>query len=77
MQTGITYVGIDAHKDVLWIAMLQPGTKEAVEWKVENNEAAVKRLAKRLAKDGSREVRACYEAELRLTTFHNDYLRRV
>ena len=34
MQTGITCVGIDAHKNTLWIAMLKPGAKDAVEWKV-------------------------------------------
>jgi transposase len=62
MEGSITWVGIDAHKKTLVVAVLAPGA-EPEEFTVDNTEAAIKKLARRLqrtAKGG--EVRACYEA---------------
>jgi hypothetical protein len=42
-----TYVGIDAHKKDLFIAMLV-GTQTAVTWTVPNEPNAVRRLARKL-----------------------------
>lgn len=59
---GITFVGMDAHKKAINVAMLLPGRKDPVEWQVANEPAAVRRLAKKLEREGPGEVRCCYEA---------------
>jgi transposase len=62
-QHGITFVGMDAHKKAINVAMLLPGKSEPVEWEVANEPAAVRRLAKKLEREASGgEVRCCYEA---------------
>jgi transposase len=56
-------VGIDAHKKTLAVAVLSPGSKVPDEFTVDNNEAAIRKLARRLTRAAKgREVRACYEA---------------
>lgn len=62
MEGSITWVGIDAHKKTLAVAVLGPkGQRE--EFTVENEPRAVRQLAKRLKRDAKgHEVRACYEA---------------
>ncbi|MEO1229064.1 MAG: hypothetical protein AAFZ18_09180 [Myxococcota bacterium] len=62
MENTIRWVGIDAHKDSLNIAVLEGFASKATEWKIEHTTASVKRLTKKLVKDGRVEVRACYEA---------------
>jgi len=59
---GITWVGLDAHKKSIHVAMLVPGREEPVSWQEANEESAVRRLARRLNSEGPGEVRACYEA---------------
>jgi transposase len=59
---GITYVGMDAHKKAINVAMLLPGQREPVEWQVANEPAAVRRLARKLEREAPGEVRCCYEA---------------
>lgn len=61
-QNGITFVGMDAHKKAINVAMLLPGTKQPVEWQVANEPAAIRRLAKKLVREAPGEVRCCYEA---------------
>lgn len=61
-SNGITFVGLDAHKTSIRVAMLLPGHRKAVEWDVVHEAAAVRRLAKKLAREGRGEVRCCYEA---------------
>ena len=61
-QDGITFVGMDAHKKAINVAMLLPGTKQPVEWQVANEPAAIRRLAKKLVREAPDEVRCCYEA---------------
>lgn len=60
---GITWVGLDAHKQFINVAVRTPGSGVFVEWKVTNEPTAVKKLAKKLVRlaKGS-EVRCCYEA---------------
>jgi len=58
----ITFVGMDAHKKAINVAMLLPGKNEPVEWQVANESAAIKRLAKKLEREALGEVRCCYEA---------------
>lgn len=63
MKKAITWVGMDAHKNFINIAVLQGRRKSFTEWKIKHDERSVKRLAKKLVKlaDGG-EVRCCYEA---------------
>jgi transposase len=63
MEGSITWVGIDAHKKTLAVAVLSPGSKVADEFTVDNTEPAIRKLARRLTKAArGGEVRACYEA---------------
>jgi transposase len=62
MTRNITFVGMDAHKASISVAMLLPGEQRAVEWKIDNRSAVIARLAKRLKKDSLGDVVACYEA---------------
>jgi transposase len=62
MAEGITYVGLDAHKEAISVAVLLPGTDKAVEFQVENEKAAVRRLVRKVQRLAPGEVRFCYEA---------------
>ena len=63
MEGSITWVGIDAHKKTLAVAVLAAGGDKADEFTVDNTESAIKKLARRLQRTAKgREVRACYEA---------------
>lgn len=53
---------MDAHKNTISVALLPPGQSRAVEWREPNTVEAVRRLARRLKRDSSGEVRCCYEA---------------
>ena len=44
MSEPITYVGIDAHKVELHVALLAPDASAPVTWKVQNEGRAVERL---------------------------------
>lgn len=57
-----TFVGVDAHKTSLHVAMLVPGQRAPVTWQVANEPAAVRRLARKLQREAHGEVRCCYEA---------------
>jgi len=59
---GITWVGLDAHKASISIAMLLPGQRQPMEWQTANQPAAVRRLARKLVRESPGEVRCCYEA---------------
>ena len=43
-----TFVGLDAHKDTIVVAMLGPGSAPVVEWRIVNEPGAVRRLAEKL-----------------------------
>jgi transposase len=57
-----TYVGVDAHKKDLFIAMLVGDGQTPVTWTVPNEPSAVKRLVRKLERDAPGSVRMCYEA---------------
>lgn len=63
MQQNITWVGMDAHKKFISVAVLKGNERMCLEWQIENSEQSVKKLMRKLLKlaDGW-EVRACYEA---------------
>jgi transposase len=57
-----TYVGIDAHKKDLFIAMLVGTHATPVTWTVPNEPNAVRRLVRKLEREAPGAVQACYEA---------------
>jgi transposase len=57
-----TYVGIDAHKKDLFIAMLVGDQEKPVEWTVPNEANAIRRLVRKLEREAPGPVDACYEA---------------
>src|SRR6187401_1708085 len=62
MEGSITWVGIDAHKKTLAVAVLGPDGRPD-EFTIANTEAEVRKLARRLTRrSNGAEVRACYEA---------------
>ena len=62
MSEPITYVGIDAHKAQLQVAVLAPDAAEPTIWTVRNEVRAVNRLRRRLEKDAPGPIACCYEA---------------
>lgn len=62
MKQVTTYVGIDAHKKDLFIAMLVGTHTTPITWTVPNEPNAVRRLVRKLERDAPGPVRACYEA---------------
>jgi len=57
-----TYVGIDAHKKDLFVAMLIGNEVTPVTWQVANEPAAVRRLVRKLEREAPGAVHVCYEA---------------
>ena len=63
MEGSITWVGIDAHKETLAIAVLAPGANKPEEFTIHNDEDSIRKLVRRLQREArGREVRICYEA---------------
>ena len=62
MNDVITYVGIDAHKKDLYIAMLVGTQATPVTWTVANEPNAIRRLGRKLEREAPGPVRVCYEA---------------
>jgi transposase len=62
MKDVTTYVGIDAHKKDLFIAMLEGTQTTPVTWRVANEPNAIRRLVRKLERAAPGPVRSCYEA---------------
>jgi transposase len=62
MKHVTTYVGIDAHKKDLFMAMLIGRQPTAVSWKTPNEPAAVRRRLKKLEREAPGPVHVFYEA---------------
>jgi transposase len=62
MDHGTTYVGIDAHKKDLFVAMLVGGQTTPVTWTVPNEALAVRRLVRKLERTAPVAVHVFYEA---------------
>lgn len=62
MEQDITFVGMDTHKASISVAMLLPGNGRPVEWQVPNEEAAIRKMAKKIRDASSGRVVCCYEA---------------
>lgn len=63
MEESITYVGLDVHKETISVGLAVGGLREESRYygKISNDPAALRRLCKKLSKDG-RGLRFCYEA---------------
>lgn len=62
MEKRITFVGLDAHKDSISVAMLLPGQEKPVEWQCANEKASVRRMVRKVLQQAEDIVRCCYEA---------------
>ena len=62
MGESTTFVGLDAHKKTIEVAMFLPGRNDPVEWQVVHEGASVRRMAKKIQKEAGGHVRVCYEA---------------
>ena len=62
MKNIATYVGVDAHKKDLFIAMLVGDHATPVTWQVANEPNAVRRLVRKLEREAPGPVQMCYEA---------------
>jgi len=62
MKQVTTYVGIDAHKKDLFIAMLMGHEPKPVTWQLANEPNAVRRLVRKLEREAPGAVRVFYEA---------------
>jgi transposase len=62
MPEVITYVGIDAYKEDLFVAMLIGAEKTPVTWQLANEPRAVRRLVRKFEREAPGVVRVCYEA---------------
>jgi transposase len=61
-EKGITWVGLDAHKAAINVAMFLPGSTKPVEWQLTNDAASVRRMVRKIERRAPGEVRFCYEA---------------
>ena len=62
MKQVTTYVGMDAHKKDLFIAMLVGAQTTPVTWQLANEPKAVRRLVRKLEREAPGPVQVCYEA---------------
>jgi transposase len=62
MADVITYVGIDAHKKDLQVAVLIGDARTPVTWTVANEPRAIDRLRRKLEREAPGPVQCCYEA---------------
>jgi transposase len=62
MKQVTTYVGIDAHKKDLFVALLMGNEPKPVTWQLANEPNAVRRLVRKLEREALGPVRVFYEA---------------
>ena len=62
MTEPITYVGIDAHKRELHVAMLVGTATTPVSWKLANEARAIDRFRRKLEREAPGAIECCYEA---------------
>ena len=63
MENSITWVGIDAHKETLAVAVMRDGSTEVSQSVIAHTDASVRKLVRSLIRDNKGgEIRMCYEA---------------
>ncbi len=56
MSQSSTHVGLDVHKKQIVVALVRPEASEAVEWRIANEPRSVRRLARRMKREGVGEL---------------------
>ena len=59
---GISFAGLDVHKKSINVALLKPRARKPMQWQQANDARSVKRLVRKLKREGGKNVRCCYEA---------------
>lgn len=59
---GSTFVGLDVHKLWINVAMLLPGHDVPLEWRIQNEPGAIRKMLRRVRRLAGDDVRYCYEA---------------
>ena len=62
MKQVTTFVGIDAHKKDLFVAMLSGAAPTPVTWQLANEPGAVRRMVRKLEREAPGPVHVFYEA---------------
>lgn len=62
MKNAITYVGLDAHRKDIYVAMLIGHERVPVTWQLANEPQAIRRLVRRLEREATGPIQCCYEA---------------
>lgn len=62
MGEGSTWVGLDVHKERIFVSMLRPGASEPVEWETPHTSAELRRLGRKLVRESGGDLVCCYEA---------------
>lgn len=62
MKEPTTFVGMDAHKNTIVVAMLLPDQTEPREWRIAHEPKALRQLAGKLKREAIGGIRCCYEA---------------
>lgn len=62
MNDATTWVGLDAHKKFIQIAMRLPGEQDLIEWRIPNTEKHIQKLARKLLKKAPGPIECAYEA---------------
>jgi transposase len=62
MGKAITYVGLDVHKASIAVAMLSGEGGRAVQWELRNEMGDLKKLVRRLQREGGEKLLCAYEA---------------
>ena len=57
---GVTYLGLDVHRDTISVAVLGPGHEAPTVDRIANDEPSIRRLVAQFSNPGR--LRACYEA---------------
>lgn len=62
MKNTITYVGLDAHKKDIYVAMLVGQERVPVTWQLANEPNALRRFVRKVEREAPGPVQCCYEA---------------
>jgi transposase len=62
VEKSITWIGLDAHKEFIAVAMRASDSKDFIETKLPNESDAIRRFVKKVVRKAPGEVRMAYEA---------------
>jgi len=62
MNKGISYVGLDVHKNFIQVALIAAGSDDLLEWRTPSTSSKVAAMIRKLRKLGGERVEICYEA---------------